>query len=992
MPAREDPQITIRIAKILTKYPGLSARRMELLVTKTLEESIRSISEIKEITSISMQGTSIITVEIQDRYFNLDQIWDELRDKVSEAQAYLPAGTSTPAVNSDFGDVAAVTAALTADAWTMSGMYDIAQHIRDQLFSVHGTKKVEVIGAQAERIFVEFSNARVAELGLDPSVIAADLAEQNVIRPGGEIDTGPRSFIIEPTGNFTSVEQLRNALVRGPEGPIALRDIAEVRRGFVDPPQQASFFNGKPAIIFAVSMLDGFSVLEYGPRLLDKFTELELTLPLGYELDIATYQADQVASAVYGVSSNVLQTLVIVLVVVVIFLGLRTGLIVGAIVPGVMLITVAIMGQIGMELERMSLATLIIALGLLVDNGIVVAEDIKRRLQEGESRDAAVAATGRGLAVPLLISTLTTVLVFFPLMLAEHVAGEYTRSISLVILISLVTSWVLAMMVTPALCHAFIKTDAAPTGGPPKRTAFDYVNAGYGWSLRLVLRARVLFLLVMVGLLVASVYALSKAPQKFFPDSDRPQTIVYIDLPAGVTARTTQEAMERVFATLDEVALPGLLRYAAYVGHGGPRFVLSLSPDDPAPSKAFMVLQFDNFSNSNASHHRLREMFAYDFPELQARVSGMFLGPSDSSKIEVDVKGPDADHIYAMAARVEDALREVEGAINIYTNWRNKIPKIEVIVDQTRARRVGVTSADVARSLEAYYSGFNITEFREGDDVFPIVSRALDIERSELERLQTIQVYSQVTGARVPLNQIAQIEVVADFGRIDRKDMTRTITIEAKNLLMTAEDMVPLVAPTLDTLRQDLAPGHEIEFTGVVDDSSEAQAALSANVPVCIALIILLLVGQFNSYLRPLIILATIPLVLTGAAIGIYAFGFEFGFMPLLGLYSLAGIIINNAIVLIDRIDLERTSGTHASDFDALVMACALRLRPIIMTTVTTILGFLPIIVSKDALFYGLAALMASGLAVGTVMTLGVVPVLYSLIFNIKRPRKLTKI
>ena len=987
LPAREDPEVTVREATITTRYPGLSAERMELLVTKTIEEAVRQVPEMEEIRSVSMPGVSIVHAEADDIYFDLDQIWDEVRDRVEAARADLPDGASKPVVNDDFGDVAVITAALTSDDFAMREKFDMAKHIRDKIYAVKGTKRVDLLGVQHERIFIETSNARLAELNLSPEQLIATLSEQNIIRPGGAVDTGQRNFIIEPTGNFDSVEAVEETLVPlpGDSAPVPLRDLATVTRDYVDPPERKAYYNGKPAVMLSIAMLDGNSVLDYSKRVKERINEISANLPVGYEFNIVTYQAEQVAKAVYGVTRNVLQTLAIVLAVVVLFLGLRTGFIVGSIVPTVMLVTLAVMGFFEMTLQRMSLATLVIALGLLVDNGIVIAEDFKRRLEEGLSRQEALKVTGGELALPLLSSTLTTILVFLPLMLAEHVSGEYTRAISLVILITLLVSWVLAMTVTPTLCYHFVKTESEKKPDPDRKPkgGFERLNSAYERLLRSVLRHRVVFLGLMAALLVAGVAGIASAPKKFFPDSDRSQVLIYVDLPSGVSTRTTDRRMQKMFEAMrDEETFPHLDDFAGYVGFGGPRFVLSLTPIDPAPNKGFIVANVDRFANVAPTIEQLRTVFTRDFPGVRARVSSMYLGPSDSTKIEVQVLGPDKTFIHQTAEEVEQILKDVPGAIDVHNNWEQRVPKLRVDVDQARARRAGVTSADIARSMERFFSGARVSEFREGDDIFPIVARAKDAERHNLDRVRTMNVYAQGADRNVPLVQVADLSLTNAFYRIERENLTRTVTVEGRNTQMTAEDMVPRIEPALDELRADLPPGHEIEYDGVVTQSAEGRAALAANIPLCVGVILILLVAQFNSYARPLLIVTTIPLLLVGAAIGLHVMGAKFGFMPILGLYALAGIIINNAIVLIDRIDIERkaTDGTAA---DAVVTASVRRLRPIVMTTVTTILGLMPLIVTQDALFYGLACVMAFGLMVGTVLTLGVVPVLYSLFFRV---------
>ncbi|WP_353219893.1 efflux RND transporter permease subunit [Salinisphaera sp. S4-8] len=875
----------------------------------------------------------------------------------------------------------------------MSQMYDMAQHIRDQLYTVKHTKRVEILGVQPERVYVETTNARLAEMGLSPQQLIATLADQNIIRPGGAVDTAGRRFTIEPTGNFEDLDAIREALIPLPNSDrvVPLQDIAAIKRGYLEPPERKAYYNGKPALMFSVAMLSGNSVLDYGAQVKAKIAELQRALPAGYQLDIATYQAEQVAKTVYGVTINVLQTLAIVLAVVILFLGLRTGLIVGSIVPAVMLASLAVMGFFDMTLQRMSLATLVIALGLLVDNGIVIAEDFKRRLEEGATRDAALKQTGDQMAFPLLSSTLTTILVFLPLMLAEHVAGEYTRSISLVILITLLTSWLLAMGLTPLLCYRFIRVDHVGDGGNEtpdgpafSQRLFERMNGVYERLLRQVMARPVLFLIGMFALLVLAVVGLANAPAKFFPDSDRAQILVYVDRPAGSPSTATDESIQQMMTIVaDAQRFPYVQDFAAYVGFGGPRFVLSLTPVDPAPFRGFMVLNIDDAQHMDRAEREIRAALNAEVPAARARVKRMFLGPSDSSQLEIQIKGPDADYIYAQAAQIERLMQTVPDTIDVRNNWENRVDAIRVDVDQTRARRAGVTSADVARSMRQFFDGRTITEFRDGDDIFPIVLRAADAERHDLDRVKSLSVFSQSQGHSVPLIQIADFSLVPRFGVIAREDMARTVSVEARNTRLSAEDMLPQIQQRLDAFGAQLAPQHHIEIDGVVEESAEGQAALSANFPLCVGATLLLLVIQFNGYRRPLIIVATLPLLIIGAVLGLYVMQADFGFMEILGLYALAGILLNNGIVLLDQIEIERAGDMPA--YEAVIVACVRRLRPIVMTTITTILGLMPLIVFHDTLFYGMASVVGFGLAIGTLLTLGVVPVFYCLVFRVRK-------
>lgn len=997
--AQEDPSITIRESFVTTHYSGLPAERVELLITKPLEESILSVKGIDEIRSTSYDGTSIVYVKAFDALHpsKLAQMWDEVEEAVMEAQSRLPDGTTTPSINDNFGDVAVITLALTGEDYSMAELFDFAQYSRDRLNTVKGTRKVDILGARQERIYIEAENAILGKAGISPSMIVNALRSQNIISPSGVIDTGDKAFSMLTTGDFKSVQDVEDILLRLPSDNSIFRlgDLVNISHGYADPSPRSAYFNGKEAIVLSIVMQPEQSVINYAEAAEKVITELQNELPVGLDLSVITWQAEQVENAVYGVSTSVAQTLAIVMAVVVLFLGVRTGLIVGSIVPAVVLATLAIMSFTGMALERMSLATIVIALGLLVDNGVVIAEDFKRRLTSSHDRYKALKETGKELAVPLLSSSLTTILVFTPLMLAQHSAGEYTRNISLVILITLSISWILAMTVTPTLCYLFIKTPSASDSkaqksnpkGSGENDLFSKIEDDYKKVLYKILAYRKTFVVAMLLLLPIGGLLMKSAPQKFFPDSDRAQVLIYVNLPAGVTTRTTEARMKQMMAMVqDKTQFPDLDNVAAYVGFGGPRFVLSLAPTDPASHVGFMVVNAKDKAAVNEAIPRLREMFRRELTDVEARVTSMFLGPSDPNVIQIQVKGPDAAYIQEQSQKVEQLLKEVPGTIDVWSNWFNPITRLDIQVDQKRALAAQVSSKDISNALSTYVTGTPVSEFRDFDDVYPIVARAVSQERSNPSRLESLMVFPEGSSAGVPLGQVAEVVPTVGYPAIQREDLVRTVTIEARNLYISPEDMAPMLQSKLDQLNSQLKPGHMVEFDGIVADSKVGKQALFAGFPLCLALVVILLVAQFNGYKRPFIVLLTIPLVLIGVGLGLQIMHAEFGFLVILGFFALAGIIVNNGIVLIDRIDIELNQGDK-QPIDAVISACARRLRPIFITTITTIVGLLPLIIGKDVLFYGMASIMAFGLAIGTILTLGFVPAIYCLLFGIKMPK-----
>jgi len=989
LPAREDPEILVREAVVVTTFPGLDAARVEMLVTKPLEEALTSLPELKEIRSTSMDGVSIIHPVIDDQFTDLDQIFDQLREKITDATARLPQGTNTPVINDDFGDVAIITLALWGEDYPQKALYDYAQHLRDQMIAIPGTKKVEIIGAQPEQIFIEYQDSVASQIGISPGEFIGAIQNQNIILPGGQIDTGNTAFILSPTGDYRSLAEIKATLlnVPGADGLVRLGDIATVRAGYVDPPRNKAYFNGQEAIILTLAMRSDQSVLNYSRRASQTIDALRDTLPVGLNFDIITYQADQVGNAVYGVSVNMLQTLVIVLIVVMILLGIRTGLIVGSIIPAVILATLGVMGVFGLQLERMSLATLIISLGLLVDNGIVISEDFKRRLSEHCDRDLAIRQTGSELALPLLASSATTIAVFLPLMIANTASAEYTRSISQVILISLSISWVFAMTVTTTLCYHFV---SLPEGGSePRRSVSERIFSGaeniYGAFLSVVLRFRWVYVALMIIALVLSGILMGTINQKFLPESDRAQILVYVDLPAGVTERTTQARLKDMMALIgDEERYPDVLSYAAYVGFGGPRFVLSLAPVDPAPNKGFIVINMTDIEATIANVPKFREAFRAAVPDVNARVSRMFLGQSDPNVIELQLKGPDADYIFEKSVELERMLLDVPGTIDVWSDWYNPIDRLEVRIDQQAARIAGVTSSDVARLLSQFATGTPISQYRDGDEVVPIVIRSAGDERTSIDRLRTSSVYSSTTGEAIPLSQVASVERSTGYSFIQRENLIRTVTIQGRNPNMTPQDMVPILAPKLEAFNGTLAPGHSTEFDGLLNEIYATNDALAATMPLIFSIFLIILVLQFNGFKRPAVLLLTLPFVIIGAALGLFIMQATFGFMVILGLFALVGILINNSIVLVDRIDIElREEGIDPAS--AVISACKRRLWPILMSTITTIIGLLPLIIAKDILFFGMASALAFGLGVGTlVISLGLTPVLYCLFFGIR--------
>jgi multidrug efflux pump subunit AcrB len=984
----------VRDAVVTSFVPGMDVEDVELLVTRPIERALARIPERDYIQSWSRNGYSEVRIKVLDRYEqdDLDIIWQSVRNKVIDATPQLPDGVIGPFVNDDFGDVTVVSAALTGEGFSLAELHEVAKRVQDELYLVSGVKRVDLYGVQDETIWIEFSTARLAQLGFSVSVLRDALLAQNVILPGGSIDTGQREIIVQSRGDLRTPEDVANVAVEIPEtgSVIRLGDLASVRRGYVDPPETPFYYDGEQAVLVGVSMAEGQNVLDLGPRVVQRLEVIEAVLPVGFQLRVGNYQPTHVERAVAAVRSNLFQTIAIVLVVIVAFLGFRTGLIVGLHVPLTMIVTLVFMYLNGIAMHRISLATLIISLGLLVDNGIVMAEEIGKRLFQGEERTDAATQAGRTLAMPLLTSSITTVLMFVPLALAPHAAGEYLRSMAQVILMSLAVSWLLAMTVTPILCRRFLKVPEVSQ--EEVEAQYDTpLYQGYRKLLELVLRARTVFLLGILGVVVLGIWLFGFIPRQFMPESDRPQILVDVKLPAGYGIRESDRRIRDLTAWLeDEAENPEVVQTLTYVGSGGVRFFVTIAPEPAAPNMGFVLVTLESVEQVEPVLRRVRAHAREHYPELDLMAKRMFLGSVETGLVEARVSAlglrGQREKLLDAGEEVADLFSAVPHAVNVYNDWEHRITKAVVEIDPNRAQRAGVTNEEIANSLRSILQGSTPTVLREGDEEIPIRARALAAERLSADRLFTATIASQHDGTSVPLIQIATVSPENTFNLIRRRDYAPTLTVKANSPVLTAAELQDAVAPGIDAIVTDLGRGFSWEWGGETESQTDAQAALFAFVPVCLFGVLICLVGQFNSLRKPIVVLLTVPPALTGVAIGLLVGNGFNSFMALLGMLSLVGIVVNNAIVMIEQVEIEREAGREP--FDAIVMACLARFRPILMTTLTTILGMLPIIISHDPLFYDLAITIAFGLAFATVLTLGLAPALYAAIFRVEEPAR----
>lgn len=999
-PKLEDPPITIREAIVTTYFPGMSPDRVERLITRPIEEEIRTMGMIDNIEvescklkSTSKFGESLIHFVVKDTLpaTELPSVWKRLRNKMDDVKLKLPKGTVGPFVNDEFGDTAMATVALLGEGYSMSEMREVVRRTREQLISVPGILKIDLYGVQEERIYLDFSNSKLAELGLSTGSIQKELREQNIILPGGKLNIDNIELIVEPSGKFKTIEQIGELLIPLPKNfvssnrTIALRDIADIKKGYVDPPVQPVYYNGKQTIIMSVCLLPGVDAVGAGEELKEKLEEITKRLPWGFSFEYATYQPELIKKAVGSMVSNVITSLLIVLFVIIALLGLRTGIIVGSFIPMVMLAGIIAMKFMGIEMQRMSLAAMIIALGMLVDNGICIAEEITTRMQLGTLRRDAVLQTGRLLSIPLLTSTLTTVFAFLPMCLQDGGAGDYTRSLGSVIAVLLLASWALSMLSTTSACNWFMKVkviEKDASGNPPdpyKGGFYQFYKHCLIWMLghRTVV---VVFVSVVLGFSIFGFLFISKS---FFPPGDRNQYLMYLDYPAGTRIEGTDASVRKICKWLQDKKInPEITSNVAYVGSGGPRFFLSLAPDDPDDNYAFIIVNTKNNKHVPELVARTREYLLAKIPEVRGRIKGMWLGSTETGLFEMRLSGPNKERLLAQAEDLQAALRDIPGIIDIKQDWNNMVMRVKVKVDQIQARRAGLTTQEVADSMNVFITGNQISDFYFGYSDIPIIARGEEKERNSVNNLFTMGIYGKAVNKNVPLIQIADIYSKGEYDRIKRYNQKYTVTVSAKHQTMTAGEIFNELKPAIEKLT--FPPGHFWHLSAELEESVKAQRRLAKWFPICFLGIIILLVWQFNSFRRAAIIILTMPLVLVGAVIGMLVMDADFGFMVILGLLSLAGSIVNNGIVLIDRIETFREEGVGT--YDAIIKSCINRVRPIFLSVSTTALGILTLIWPFNPLFYGMASVIIFGLCIGTVFTLGFVPVLYSIFFRVKAP------
>ncbi len=989
LPKAQDPGFTIRTAVVKTQFPGASPERVELLITDRIEKAVQELPELDHVTSESQTGSSLVFANFKESYHNMRPIFDKLRRKIEDIND-LPEGVVGPFVDDEYGDVFGMVYGLTGEGFSYSELKDIADDVRDELLKISMVSKVEIRGAQNQVIFVEYSNAHLTELGLSPQQLRKILTSANILQSGGNIRIGQERIALEPTGNFDSLDDLRKTVIQLPESKevVYLDDIANIYRSYADPPKNKAHLNGKPALIISLSMQENGNILQLGEILKKRIPELESNYPWGIQLTPVFLQTELVENAVNNFMGNLAQAITIVMLLMLFFLGFRTGLIVSLLIPITIAVTFVLMDSFGITINQVSLAALIIALGLLVDNAIVITESILVKIEQGQDAVMAAIASGQELAVPLLISSLTTAAAFLSIFLAESTVGEYTADIFKVNTIALLSSWVLAMTIIPLLSKPLIK----PKQNQQQENYQGIMYQTYRKILIPALKHRFVFILLVILCFGIAIVGLKYVTKVFIPPRTDPIINAKFNMPRG----TAIETMEQIVADLENFmqknlqvtepeidnGKPGLLYWVSFIGKGAPRFMLSADPEPQKPHHATFIMTTTDHLIIPEIIEQVTAYCEHRYPDLKVQMKKLENGKPIEFPVAIRVAGTEFDGLYKITSAIKHKLLATSGIMDVEDDWGPRSKKLIIDISQERARRAGVTSEDVAISLQAGLSGLNLTEYREQDKSIPVTLRSIAADRQDLGKLEGMTIYSQTTGTTVPLKQVADFNVAWQYGLIKRRDRDRTLTVNAQLLPgITATEINKQFNPWLEEATKTWPYGYSYELGGEAESSGDANQSIIEKLPISAMIIVLLLVAQFNSIRKPFIILTTIPLGIIGVTIGLLVANPVFGFFTILGIISLSGIIINNAIVLIDRIQIELDNGKSAPD--AIIAATHQRLRPILLTTATTIGGMLPLWISHDPMFETMAISIIFGLAFATLLTLVLVPVLYSLFYQV---------
>ncbi len=968
----EDPTFVIKTMVVQANWPGATLEETFKQVTERLERKLQEVPKLDDLESYTRPGSTTIFVHLKGSATaaEVPDIWYHVRKSVGDIRHTLPQGIVGPFFNDEFGDTFGIIYGFTSDGFTQRELRDYVEDARSELLHVPDVSKIEILGAQDERIFIEFSMRELASLGIDRAAVLAALQRQNIVQPSGEIRTGAENLAVRVSGAFSSEQDIANVnfVVNG--RLIRLADIATIRRGFADPPQPMFRVNGQPAIGLAIAMRDGGDILAMGKNIDAAMNRIVANLPVGIEAHLVADQAVTVNNAIAEFMESLWQAVAIILVVSFIALGVRAGAIVALAIPLTLAIVFALMQVTGIDMQRISLGALIIALALMVDDAMTTTDATLTRLAAGDDKTTAASYAFKAYAAAMLAGTLVTVAGFVPVGFAASSAGEYTFTLFAVVAIALLVSWIVAVLFAPLLQTLILKApprDQVPDpDAPPKGVMGLYRRLLIG-----CLKLRWATIAVTLGLFVLSVLALPLIPRQFFPSSDRPELLVDLASPQNASIYASEKVAEAFDTVLQGDA--DVDRWSTYVGRGAIRFYLPLDVQLPNDFFAQTVIVAKDVAGRDRLRTKLEKVLAEDFPQLVSRISPLELGPPVGWPVQYRVSGPNIETVRAIAFDLAAVVASNPKAEQINYNWIEPARQVRIVVNQDEARLLGLSTAQLAGVLNTVLSGAPVTQVRDDIYLVNVVARANDEERVSLDSLATLQV--PLPGGRtVPLSQIATFEYGQDYPAIWRRNRVPTLTVQAdvaRGVL--PESVVEALQPKIDALRKTLPAGYEIAVGGTVEESAASLASVVAVVPVMLLLMFTVLMFELKSFQRLIIVLSVAPLGLIGVVAALLASGRPLGFVAILGVLALIGMITKNAVILIGQIEADRAAGKKV--WDAVVHASSTRFRPIMLTAVSTVLGMIPI---APTVFWGpMAFAIMGGLLVGTLLTLIFLPALY---------------
>lgn len=984
----EDPEFTLKKAMVITLYPGASPQQVEEEVTFPIENAIQQLPYVDYVTSISSPGKSQITVEMKSNYRKQDlrQIWDELRRKINDEASSLPSGVYPSQVMDDFGDVYGVTYAVTGDGYSYDQLKDYVDFLKRELVLVDGVSKVVIAGEQQAQVMVEISTRKLAQLGIAPNHIYQLLQSQNTVSNAGKVRVGDESIRLHPTGEFNDVKELENLLISksGANELIYLGDVATVYREYAEVPSNVIRFNQQQALLVGISFSSGVNVVDVGKNIEAHLASMEYQRPHGMKINTVYNQPNEVEKSVSGFIVSLLEAVAIVIIVLLVFMGFKSGVLIGAILLLTVLGTFIFMKLFAIDLQRISLGALIIALGMLVDNAIVVTEGILINLKRGQSKIKAAVNIVEQTKWPLLGATVIAITAFAPIGLSSDASGEFAGSLFWVLFISLLLSWIIAITLTPFFADLMFKQSELNEQGHDDDPYQGAIFNIYKSLLASALRFRKTTLVLMVVLLASSVFGFKFIKQSFFPASNTPMFYVDYWHVQGADIHTTLNGVAKLEAFLQKDPL--VEEITSTVGQGAPRFMLTYAPEKSYPAYGQLIIRVKDRDAVTSMIAKVREYENSHVLDAKLKIKRMEIGPSTDAKIEARFSGADPIVLRQLAKQAKDILSKDSGAFNVRDDWRVRSKLIRPQFNEQKARRLGISKTDLDQLLLTSLSGKKVGTYKDGTQLLPIIARSPAEERLNAESLRDLQIYSPVLDLFVPITQVVDDFVVEwEDSLIMRRDRKRTITVMADHDVIGDETPAKLFARIRDNIEAIKLPhGYELQWGGEFESSHKAQKAIFGSLPLGYLAMFIITVLLFNSVKQPLVIWATVPLAIIGVTAGLLLMNAAFSFMALLGLLSLSGMLIKNGIVLVDQINIELKSGKEP--FNAVLDSGISRVRPVGMAAITTILGMIPLLF--DVFFQSMAVTIMFGLGFATVLTLIVVPVLYTVLFKIDVQKK----